>query len=304
MPATQPGSVRLFHFAGIDVFVHWSWLLVAIVEVQIRQREYQSFVWNIIEYLALFGIVLLHEFGHSLACRQVGGTANRIMLWPLGGIAYVSPPPRPGAVLWSIAAGPLVNVALVPVLFGLYFLAGAAGWFAQVPDLQQFLGTIVRINIGLLVFNMLPIYPLDGGQIAQALLWFVIGQARSLLLVSSFGLLMGAGLIALALWLHNTWIVVLAGFMALRCWNGFQQARAMLQVLNAPRHYELHCPTCGASPPAGEFWVCGQCGAKFDTFSERGVCPGCGGEFPMSQCSACHARHPMQAWGPPNSAPK
>lgn len=71
--------------------------------------------WNIAEYLALFGIVLLHEFGHALACRQVGGKAERVVLWPLGGIALVQPPPRPGALLWSIAAGPLVNLVLVPL---------------------------------------------------------------------------------------------------------------------------------------------------------------------------------------------
>ena len=51
----------------------------------------RSPVWNVVEYLALFLIVTLHEFGHSLACRQVGGTAERIVLWPLGGVAYVSP---------------------------------------------------------------------------------------------------------------------------------------------------------------------------------------------------------------------
>ena len=67
-----------------------------------------------LECLALFLIVLMHEFGHQLACRQVGGQTHDIMLWPLGGVAYVSPPQRPGAQLWSIAAGPLVNVALFP----------------------------------------------------------------------------------------------------------------------------------------------------------------------------------------------
>jgi Zn-dependent protease len=77
-------------------------------------------LWNALEYVTLFGIVLLHEMGHALACRQVGGQANLIVLWPLGGVAYVSPPPRPGATLWSIAAGPLVNVALLPVLYFLW----------------------------------------------------------------------------------------------------------------------------------------------------------------------------------------
>ena len=95
------------------MFLHWSWFLVAVYEIQGRAGRYSSITWNVLEYLALFLIVLLHEFGHSLACRQVGGRANQIVLWPLGGVAYVDPPPRPGATLWSIAAGPLVNVVLL-----------------------------------------------------------------------------------------------------------------------------------------------------------------------------------------------
>src|SRR5512138_4007998 len=102
-------AIRLFRVKGIDVFVHWSWFLVAAFEITNRQNAYASPLWNIMEYVALFAIVLLHEFGHALACRQVGGQANQIVLWPLGGVAYVNPPPRPGATLWSLAAGPLVN---------------------------------------------------------------------------------------------------------------------------------------------------------------------------------------------------
>ena len=112
LPQTS-GCVRLAKVAGITLYLHWSWFLVAVVEINWRRAAYASLAWNAAEYLALFGIVLLHEFGHALACRQVGGQADRIVLWPLGGIAFVSPPPRPGAVLWSIAAGPLVTQAAV-----------------------------------------------------------------------------------------------------------------------------------------------------------------------------------------------
>ena len=110
------GAFRLFRVVGITVFLHWSWFVVAIIEFQQRSQRYTSPLWNALEYLALFGLVLLHEFGHALACRQVGGQADRILLWPLGGVAFVNPPQRPGAMLWSIAAGPLVNVVLVPVV--------------------------------------------------------------------------------------------------------------------------------------------------------------------------------------------
>ncbi len=86
---------RLFKVFGITVYLHWSWFLIAIYELQSRKSSYQWFGWNIAEYLSLFAIVLMHEFGHALACRSVGGKAERIVLWPLGGVAYVSPPMRP-----------------------------------------------------------------------------------------------------------------------------------------------------------------------------------------------------------------
>src|ERR1039457_2977738 len=116
MPSGRQGSIHLFRLAGVDLYLHWSWFLVAVYEIQLRRGGYSSVMWNVLEYLALFLIVLTHEFGHAMACRSVGGTANQILLWPLGGVAYVNPPQRPGAMLWSIAAGPLVNVALLPVL--------------------------------------------------------------------------------------------------------------------------------------------------------------------------------------------
>src|SRR5437764_7003139 len=134
MPTGQQGSIRLFRFAGIDLFLHWSWFLVAAFEISGRSRQYSSVTWNVLEYLALFLIVMLHEFGHALACRQVGGRANQIVLWPLGGVAYVDPPPRPGATLWSIAAGPLVNVALLPVLIVLVRLSRSSGCALAAPD--------------------------------------------------------------------------------------------------------------------------------------------------------------------------
>src|SRR5437660_4473814 len=146
MPSFQNGSVRLFRFAGIDLFLHWSWFLVAAYEINGRTRTYSSLTWNVLEYLALFLIVMLHEFGHALACRQVGGRANQIVLWPLGGVAYVDPPPRPGATLWSIAAGPLVNVALLPILLILSVLSRSLGWADTMPNFIAWLAAVQYIN--------------------------------------------------------------------------------------------------------------------------------------------------------------
>src|ERR1051325_11089076 len=157
MLPTHRGSFPLFRFAGIQVFLHWSWFVVALIEINTRSREYSSFIWNALEYLALFAIVLVHEFGHSLACRQVGGQADQIILWPLGGVAYVAPPPRPGATLWSIAAGPLVNVALFPVFTLGFFMARQAGLGETLPNVYIFVRSLFFINFALLIFNLLPI---------------------------------------------------------------------------------------------------------------------------------------------------
>ena len=115
MQSVRQGAIPLFRLAGVQVSLHWSWFLIALYRIQSRGGSYSSILWNVSEYLALFLIVLTHEFGHAMACRHVGGRADYILLWPFGGVAYVNPPQRPGATLWSIAAGPLVNVALAPL---------------------------------------------------------------------------------------------------------------------------------------------------------------------------------------------
>jgi Zn-dependent protease len=227
MPDSRKGSFQLFRFAGIDVFLHWSWFFVAVVEINMRGRRYPSIAWNVAEYLALFLIVTLHEFGHALACRQVGGTANKIMLWPLGGVAYVDPPPRPGATLWSIAAGPLVNVLLAGVSYVLTIWAWHHGWRFTAPHAYRLLWAVLAMNLGLLVFNLLPIYPLDGGQILRSLLWFVLGQARSLKAVAMLGILGAIGLIVAAIGLRSIWIGIIAVYMLMKCWSGLQVAQSI-----------------------------------------------------------------------------
>ncbi|NBV22460.1 MAG: peptidase M50 [Proteobacteria bacterium] len=294
MMPTRQGSFHLFRLAGIDLFLHWSWFLVAAYQLTSRERSYTSPVWNVLEYLTLFGIVLLHEFGHALACRQVGGQADLIVLWPLGGVAYVNPPPRPGAQLWSIAAGPLVNVALIPVLIGLSLLAKAGG--GAPPDVLAFLRTVSFINLGLLCFNMLPVYPLDGGQILRSLLWYACGRTRSLQVASAIGLAGSAGLLAVAFWSQSMWLGILSVFIALGCWRGFGQARVLSRVAALPLHAGFACPSCRMAPPQGAFWQCGKCRQPFDTFLTGAVCPHCGASYPTTTCVECGRRAPFEAW--------
>ncbi len=296
MTPTRNGAARLFGAAGIQVYLHWSWFLVAAYEISNRKTDYSSLVWNAFEYVSLFGLVLMHEFGHALACRSVGGKADQIVLWPLGGVAYVAPPPRPGATLWSIAAGPLVNLVLAPVLAGLWFLSSSLGWEGTRPDLHGLIQAIAIINIVLLVFNLLPVYPLDGGQILRALLWFVIGRARSLTVASGLGFVGVAALAGLALYAGSIWIGILAVFLLLQCVKGFQHARMLARVTEGPRHDGLACPSCHKAPVRGAFWVCGRCSEQFDTFAERAVCPRCGTGYDMTQCLECGASRPMREW--------
>src|SRR2546429_920615 len=296
MPTSRQGSIRLFRFSEIDVFLHWSWFVVAAYEINGRTRSYSSLTWNVLEYLALFLIVTLHEFGHSLACRQVGGQANQIVLWPLGGVAYVNPPQRPGATLWSIVAGPLVNVALLPLLFGLFLLNRLLGWGATTSDLYKFLLAVLSIDLGLLVFNMLPIYPLDGGQILRSLLWFMLGRARSLMVATILGFIGVAGFIGLAFWRHSPWLGVIAVFMLMNCWSGLKNGQALLRFAKLPRRDGFACSACETKPPIGDFWKCGRCGQPFDTFRTRAACPHCATQFAVTKCLDCGAVHPMTEW--------
>ncbi|MBM3892764.1 MAG: peptidase M50, partial [Verrucomicrobia bacterium] len=280
--STGSGVIRLFRFAGIDVFLHWSWFLVAAYEVQARTSLYSSPVWNALEYLALFAIVTLHEFGHSLACRQVGGRADRIVLWPLGGIAFVNPPPRPGATLWSVAAGPLVNVALLVILSGILVLPAMLEWETVAPDGYALLRTVWFINIGLLIFNLLPIYPLDGGQILQSLLWFALGRGRSLMVTAVIGFIGVAGLVLLAVAARSVWIGILAAFILANCWGGLQRARVLARIDRMPRRAGFACPSCKTPPLRGALWRCSNCRETFDTFETQAVCPHCGARYTLT----------------------
>lgn len=295
---SRPGSFHLFRLFGIDVSLHWSWLLIAVYQLQTRQHEYSRAYWPVLEYLALFAIVLMHEFGHALACRSVGGKADHIMLWPLGGVAYVNPPQRAAALLWSIFAGPLVNILLIPAMIGLAIVAGiplTSPFALGIPDFVRFFNALFFINIVLLVFNLLPIYPLDGGQILRSLLWFVLGQARSLLVAAAIGLLGAAAIMGLALWIGDYWLVVLAAFGAFQSWTGFRHAQMLHKVLSIPRHHHLACPACGQAPPSGPLWRC-SCGQALDAFLHPQGCPRCGQTNDANACPFCGTVSPVYAW--------
>lgn len=301
MQRTTNGSLWLFRAFQVDVYVHWSWFLIAFYQISSRPSYYENSVWKIIEYVSLFGIVLLHEFGHALACRSMGGKADTIVLWPLGGIAFVAPPARPGALLWSIVAGPLVNLVLAGPLIALALLVPEE-WSV---DLHRYLGFIAIVNVGLFVFNMLPIYPLDGGQILFALLWYPLGRWKSLQIVSAIGLVFGLGAFLCLVLLTMLGVVapgnvlilgLICLFVAFQSAASFQSARHVQHIENLPRHADCACPGCFTGPPQGQFWLCEECGARFDKFETRGKCPACGAWFLLTQCQHCGQQHHIDRW--------
>ncbi len=313
MSLFRAGSLWLFRLAGIDVYVHWSWLLVAVLQVQARTQAaeegnpflplYQAGVWHLLQYLALFGIVLVHEFGHALACRQVGGWADAIVLWPLGGIAFVKPPPRPGALLWTAVAGPLVNVVLAPVLGALLLVANQFDSSVLNSDWYLFLRANFAINLLLLAFNLIPVYPLDGGQILHGILWFFIGRADSLLVVSILGMIVG-GFGMLLSFLGNFFLLILSAFVLLTAAAGFRYGLVLSRLLRAPHHQDAACPSCGFHPPMGNYWTCDECRTRFDTFLCRAQCPGCGKLFRITMCPECFQRHSIADWFPKVEGPE
>ncbi len=221
-------SLPLFRIRGINVRIHWTWFLWAWFRLANRgEGVYSSITWNIAEFLGLFLIILMHEFGHALATRQVGGQAENIVLWPFGGIAFVDAPPRAAAQLWGIAAGPLVNVALLVVLPGLRGLLFDSGLADRMPlDVPVLLSQLIFINKVILIFNILPVYPLDGGQILRSLMWFGLGERRSLAVASAIGLVGAAGLGAYAYWrFQSFYTLFMAYFLGTQSWRAWQFAR-------------------------------------------------------------------------------
>ena len=234
-----PGSLAIFRLFGVDVYLHWSWFIVLAILIQLRAKQFSSGGLEALAYfLTLFGIVLLHEFGHALASKSVGGQADTILLMPLGGVAFIKPPPRPGAVLWGIVAGPLVNVLLIPVtilLIVLLQIPVQIEW-AELTGAQRYVISVAAINMMLLCFNLLPIYPLDGGQILQCLLWFLIGRARSLRIAAGIGFATAVigGIATLLIGSikpdERIWLLMIAIFLGLQAWKGYRTAGILARI--------------------------------------------------------------------------
>ena len=204
------GSVPLFTVFEIRVRAHASLILCVLLVLIFGLGD--GFYWQdrIESMVVLFGVVLLHEFGHCFAARWVGGDANDILMSPLGGLASASPPHRWLPTLITVAAGPAVNVVIClvsgiflwavrhAVMFNPLVFAPVSpvfSWF----DPVRYAAFIYSVSYMLLIFNLLPVYPLDGGQMLQSLLWWKLGHYRATLIACSVGIVGSILMIAVAI---------------------------------------------------------------------------------------------------------
>ncbi len=220
------GSVPLGRWFGIRVRVHASLLWV----LGFRLFSAGTVGWmEALSYsILLFAIILLHEFGHCLGSWMTGGQPQDLLLWPLGGLATTESRHAPWPRFVTVVCGPLVNVILLPILGTVFYLyyhqappmdplfpwvgGSALMKFANAhPDafavyfspVGKWLWWAYSINFSLLVFNLIPMYPLDGGKLLQISLWKLVGYGRSMriscitgmvlaVLVGTVGLISGA----------------------------------------------------------------------------------------------------------------
>jgi Zn-dependent protease len=170
---------------GIDLFVSgWFWLLPLIVFVtSFAAGGFDTAAFDTALIVAVFGCVALHELGHALAARGYGIRTRDITLYPIGGVARLERmPEKPSAEMLIALAGPAVNVVIALLIGGLWVTgntllgptASSANWVGD------FVGRLALANAALVVFNLIPAFPMDGGRVLRAFLsWFVSRESAT-----------------------------------------------------------------------------------------------------------------------------
>jgi Zn-dependent protease/predicted transcriptional regulator len=200
------GTIRIGRLAGIPIGVQPLWLLVvALITWSLGAVYYpdrvdgiapvSAYGLGLLSALLLFASILLHELGHSLVARRNGVEIEEIDLWLLGGVARMAGYPKTaGAELRFAIAGPAVTLAIA-----LFFAAAAAALPDSAPAaLRAVVEYQAFVNSTILIFNLVPAFPLDGGRVARALIWWRSGDiTRATRLAASIGRSFGYAMIAL-----------------------------------------------------------------------------------------------------------
>ena len=236
-------SWRVGQAFGIPLFINPTFLLIVPwVLFQSRGHDAAGAVLALAVVLAVFACVVLHELGHALMARYFGIRTLDITLYPIGGVARLDRlSDRPHEELCIALAGPAVNVVIAALLtpFALLALAGVA---AEGPETVSFsdgwptlLATFVfwvwASNIGLVLFNLIPAFPMDGGRVLRAVLSGWLGEVRATDIAGRIGLVLAAVLAVLAVAGPNPFLFVISLFVV---FVGHQE-RLMVRYREAQR---------------------------------------------------------------------
>jgi Zn-dependent protease len=197
--------------AGISIRIHI--LFILYVLFQVWELRDQGMVFNLLLFAGVYGSILLHEFGHALSARWCGGEADQILIWPLGGLAYCRPPFHPTPHLISTVCGPLVTLVLWVLLSGLASLIEPDFTrLEHTPWVWAYVGALAASNKALLLFNLLPAFPLDGGRALRDALWHFMPLQKSNRIAGALSILACIGLIAWGVYHSNQWAIFVGIF--------------------------------------------------------------------------------------------
>ncbi|HET6594976.1 MAG TPA: site-2 protease family protein [Anaerolineales bacterium] len=224
---------KLGTFAGIDVFVHATFLLLIGwigYSYWLQYGTVAKVIEGILFILALFLCVVLHEYGHALTARKYGIKTRDITLYPIGGVARLERmPDQPIEELWVAIMGPAVNVVIAALLFlYLYVTQGPISMTDLAVASGSFLARLMVVNITLVLFNLIPAFPMDGGRVLRALLAMRMDYVRATQIAANIGqgLAFLLGLVGL---LTNPFLLFIAFFV----WIGASQEASMVQMRNS-----------------------------------------------------------------------
>ncbi|MBL9143638.1 MAG: site-2 protease family protein [Verrucomicrobiaceae bacterium] len=216
-------SFKLGRFLGIDVYIHLTFLvLLAFIGAShwMAGQNLADALGGMVFFILLFGCVLLHEYGHALMARKFGIGTRDIILLPFGGVASLERmPDKPSQELWVALAGPAVNVVIALGLALWLTLTGTWEPLSQIGPVHGNLAErLLAVNLGLVAFNMLPAFPMDGGRVLRALLAMKLDHARATRIAATIGKGMAA-VFGIAGLFGNPMLLVIAFFV----WMGASQ---------------------------------------------------------------------------------